>query len=109
MNFNELPEFKKECKRFAKKYKSLFDDLQEFRNVISIIPLGNSKHFNIVTQTENVKIIFLCHIVLGTPYGEQSEISGIRIDKRDSSLRNASFRMTIHSFVIDSQLRISQR
>ena len=57
MNFNELPEFKKECKRFAKKYKSLPNDLKEFRNVISIVPLGNSKHFNIVTQTESAKII----------------------------------------------------
>jgi len=57
MNFNELPKFKKEYKRFAKKYKSLFDDLQGFRNVISIIPLGNSKHFNIITQTESVRIV----------------------------------------------------
>lgn len=57
INFNELPEFAKECKRLAKKYKSLPNDLQEFRNVISVVPLGNSKHFNIVTQTESVKIV----------------------------------------------------
>ena len=57
MNFNELPEFTKECKRLAKKYKSLPNDLQEFRNVVSVVPLGNSKHFNIVTQTESVKIV----------------------------------------------------
>lgn len=69
MNFNELPEFKKECKRFAKKYRSLPGDLQEFRNVISVVPLGNSKHFNIVTQTESIKIIkarFFCRYLKGS-------------------------------------------
>ena len=57
MNFDELPEFTKECKRFARRYKSLSGDLQEFKNVVSVVPLGNSKHFNIVTQTESVKIV----------------------------------------------------
>lgn len=68
MNFNELPEFTKECKRLAKKYKSLPNDLQEFRNVVSVVPLGNSKHFNIVTQTEGVKIVkarFFCRYLKG--------------------------------------------
>ncbi|MFH1714437.1 MAG: hypothetical protein ABH831_02500 [Candidatus Nealsonbacteria bacterium] len=69
INFNELPEFVKECKRLAKKYKSLPNDLQEFRNVISVVPLGNSKHFNIVTQTESVKIFkarFFCRYLKGS-------------------------------------------
>ena len=57
MNFDELPEFTKECKRFARRYKSLSGDMQEFKNVVSVVPLGNSKHFNIVTQTESVKIV----------------------------------------------------
>jgi len=57
MNFDELPEFQKEHKRLKKKYKSLADDLQEFQNVVSAVPLGNSKHFNIITQTEVVYII----------------------------------------------------
>ncbi len=57
INFNELPEFQKELKRLGKKYESLSDDLQEFRNVVSIIPLGNSKHFNIITQTETFHIL----------------------------------------------------
>ncbi len=55
MNFNELPAFRKDCKRL-RKYKSLPDDLQEFRNVVSAIPLGNSKHFNVVTRT---KVLYL--------------------------------------------------
>lgn len=57
MNFDELPEFQKECKQLGKKYRSLRDDLKEFRHIISAVPLGNSKHFNIITQTENLSII----------------------------------------------------
>ena len=57
MRFDKLPEFEKELKRLAKKYKSLPDDLQEFSNVISAVPLGNSKHFNIIAQTDVFYII----------------------------------------------------
>ena len=57
MNFDELPEFQKELKPLAKKYKSLPDDLQEFCNVVSAVPLGNSKHFNVITQTEVLCIV----------------------------------------------------
>jgi len=57
MNYNELPEFSKEFKRFSKKYKSLSDDLIEFKRIISVVPLGNSKHFNIITQTEVVRVV----------------------------------------------------
>ena len=52
ITFDELPEFQKDCKRLGKKYKSLIDDLKEFRNVVSVVPLGNSKHFIIITQIE---------------------------------------------------------
>jgi len=57
MNFNELPEFSKEFKRLSKKYRSLADDLIEFKRIISIVPLGNSKHFNVITKTERCAII----------------------------------------------------
>lgn len=57
MTFNELPEFQKECKWLKKKYKSLLDDLREFQKVISAVPLGNSKHFNIITQNEALRIV----------------------------------------------------
>ena len=69
MNFNELPEFIKERKRLAKKYKSLPDDLQEFKRVVSVLPLGNSKHFNIIIQTESVRIVkarFFCRYLKGS-------------------------------------------
>ena len=57
MNFDKLPEFQKELKRLGKKYKSLSNDLKEFCNVVSAVPLGNSKHFNITTQTEILYIV----------------------------------------------------
>lgn len=69
MNFNELPEFKKELKRLSKKYKSLPNDLQEFCNVVSVVPLGNSKHFNVIIQTELfciVKARLFCRYLKGT-------------------------------------------
>lgn len=45
INFNETDEFKKDFKRLSKKYKSLPDDLLEFKKVVTKIPLGTSKHF----------------------------------------------------------------
>jgi hypothetical protein len=57
MNYNELPEFQKEFKRLGKKYRSLPEDLLEFQKVVSAVPLGNSKHFNIITRTESLCII----------------------------------------------------
>ena len=57
MNFDELPEFKKECKRLARKYRSLSEDLKEFRKVVSIIPLGNSKHFTVIEQNDVLRIV----------------------------------------------------
>ena len=57
MNFNEIPEFRKDYKHLVKKYLSLSDDLQEFRNVVTAIPLGNSKHFSIIIQTEILYIV----------------------------------------------------
>ena len=57
MNFNEIDYFTKDFKRLSKKYKSLSDDLLEFKKVISEFPLGRGKHFIILTATEAVKII----------------------------------------------------
>ena len=57
MNFDELPVFKKESKRLGKKYRSLPKDLQEFCNIVSVVPLGNGKHFNIITQNKTLYIV----------------------------------------------------
>jgi len=57
MNFNKTYEFSKDFKRLSKKYKSLDDDLIEFKKVISKFPLGSGKHFVVIIEKENVKII----------------------------------------------------
>lgn len=69
MHFNELPAFKKEFKRLSKKYKSLAGDLLEFKKVVSAVPLGNSKHFNVITRTDVLHVIkarFFCRYLKGT-------------------------------------------
>ncbi len=73
MNFNELPEFSKEFKRFSKKYRSLPDDLDEFKRIVSVVPLGNSKHFSIITKTE------LCAIVKARLFCRYLKGSSLRI------------------------------
>ncbi len=89
MNFNELPEFQKECKSLSKRYKSLADDLQEFCKVITIIPFGNSKHFNVITQNEILYILkarLFCRYLKGSSlriiyayFEEKQEIEFIEI------------------------------
>ena len=57
MTFDELPEFEKERKRLARKYRSLSQDLEEFRNIVSVVPLGNQKHFAVIAQDEKLHIV----------------------------------------------------
>lgn len=57
MKFSEIPEFSKEFRRLSKKYRSLTDDLNEFKKIITYNPLGNGKHFNVITQQEDIVII----------------------------------------------------
>ncbi len=69
MNFNELPEFAKEFKRLVKKYQSLPDDLEEFKRVITVEPLGNSKHFTVITRNDRctvVKARLFCRYLKGS-------------------------------------------
>ena len=57
MNFNETHEFSKDFKRLSKKYKSLPDDLLEFKKVVLELPFGSGKHFVILHGLETMKII----------------------------------------------------
>ena len=57
MNFNELPEFQKDCKNLRKKYRSLPSDLENFKKIVTVIPQGNSKHFNVITRNDFCCII----------------------------------------------------
>lgn len=68
MNFNETDEFSKDFKRLSKKYKSLPDDLLEFKKIITELPLGSGKHFVVLHSQEKVKIVkarFFCRYLRG--------------------------------------------
>ena len=54
MNFSETNEFSKDFKRLSKKYRSLPDDLLEFKKIVSEIPLGSGKHFVVLHENEEV-------------------------------------------------------
>lgn len=69
MNFSSIDEFEKEFKRLSKKYKSLAEDLEEFKKVINLIPLGTSKHFAVLHVHNSIKIIkarFFCKYLKGS-------------------------------------------
>jgi len=69
MNFNESDEFIKAFKRLSKKYRSLPDDLLEFKKVVSEFPLGSGKHFVVLHSQEEIKILkarLFCRYLRGT-------------------------------------------
>lgn len=57
MNFSETAEFSKDLKRLVKKYRSLLEDLEEFKRVVAAVPLGSSKHFAVLHHRGDVRII----------------------------------------------------
>ena len=63
MNFESTIEFQKDFKKLSKKFRSLDDDLIEFKKVLNEAPLGIGKHFNIITRINHIHIIkarFFC-------------------------------------------------
>jgi hypothetical protein len=63
MNYNELPEFKKDYKALGKRFRSLSDDLDRFKKVLEVEPLGTDKHFAVLYRTDSVfiaKARFFC-------------------------------------------------
>jgi len=54
---DSLPEFDKEFKHFLKKYKTLRDDFEKFKEVLEKCPLGIGKNFTITHSTPNLKIV----------------------------------------------------
>ncbi len=57
MNFSETGGFSKDFKRLSQKYRSLSDDLLEFKKIVSEIPLGSGKHFVVLHENEEIKIL----------------------------------------------------
>lgn len=69
MRFNSIAEFEKELKRLSKKYRSLHDDLEEFKKIIAVMPLGTSKHFNVLHSVGSLKVVkarLFCRYLKGT-------------------------------------------
>ena len=68
MNFSETDEFAKNFKRLSKKYRSLPDDLLEFKKIVTELPFGSGKHFVILHNQEKAKIVkarFFCKYLRG--------------------------------------------
>lgn len=68
MNFRNTREFDKDFKKLAKKFKTLDDDLNEFKRILNKFPKGIGKHFNIITKTGSIYIIkarFFCRSLKG--------------------------------------------
>ena len=55
-HFNTLAEFKKEFKRL-KKYKTLDDDLEKFKEILITVPMGIGKNFTIIHSSPTLKIV----------------------------------------------------
>lgn len=63
MNFKSTTEFQKDFKKLSKKFRSLDEDLIEFKKVLNEVPLGIGKHFNVIIKTVFVHIVkarFFC-------------------------------------------------
>jgi len=57
MNYSETDEFTKSFRRLSKKYRSLPDDLGEFKKVVSSAPLGIGKHFAVLQVEAYIKVV----------------------------------------------------
>ena len=63
MNFKTTREFNKDFKKLSKKYRTLDEDLLEFKKILKKFPFGIGKHFCVLTSTESTHIIkarFFC-------------------------------------------------
>lgn len=56
-SFNLGSEFEKELKRLSKKYRSLHDDLENFKKVLLVEPTGIGGNFIIIHVSKEVTII----------------------------------------------------
>lgn len=57
MKFDSIREFDKDFKKLKKKYRSLNEDLLEFKKVVSKLPLGTQKHFTTLYESDTTKIV----------------------------------------------------
>lgn len=58
MHFRQTSEFAKDLKRLLKKYRTLPGDLEEFKRVVNLQPLGTStKNFAVLTKQNSCVVI----------------------------------------------------
>ena len=57
MNFDSTSGFDRDCKRLVKRYRSLEEDLNELKKVLSFLPIGNGRHFAILSETDTIRIV----------------------------------------------------
>jgi hypothetical protein len=57
MNYDETPEFAKEFKKLAKKYRTLPEDLKTFKKNVVVIDLGKNKNFAILHRDNQFFIV----------------------------------------------------
>lgn len=68
MNFKESKEFSKEFKKLLKKYRTLGQDLDNFKKIIPEVDLQGNKNFAIMHKTDQVAIVkarFFCIYLKG--------------------------------------------
>jgi len=56
-NFDSLPEFRRELRKLSRKYNTLNDDLEIFKEVLSASPTGFGNSFTVIHSTEVIKIV----------------------------------------------------
>ena len=56
-NFNSLPEFRRELRKLSRKYGTLNDDLETFKEVLSISPAGFGNSFTVIHSAKTIKIV----------------------------------------------------
>lgn len=57
MKFSETQKFSTEFRRLSKRYRSLPEDLEEFKKIVAAMPLGTSKHFVVLRSSPSLKIV----------------------------------------------------
>lgn len=55
--FEHLPEFERELKRLAGKYRSLPDDLSRLEKILVLNPMGIGTNFIIIHRQENIIVV----------------------------------------------------
>lgn len=113
MNFNTTNEFEKDFKKLLKKFRSLNNDLLEFKKVITKFPKGIGKHFSPLIRTEKIVIVkarFFCQSlkrknlrIIYSYYQQERSIEFIEIYFKGN--KENEDRARIKNYLKDSELK----